>query len=70
MRCEDDLFFIPPQAVIGMTYTAVRVLDTTIWDTEDDNSPPEGDFDTFETALAHAENSIRELITAMGQLVP
>ena len=69
-RCKDNAFFIPPHAVIGMAYTAVQVLDTTIWDTEDDNSPPDDDFDTYETALAHAENAIRELITAMSHLVP
>ena len=56
-------------ALISPCYIAVRVLDIVVWDTEDENNPPEDGDETFEHALAHAEENVRDYIAGLEALL-
>ena len=63
---------IYPHMVYSPGYTAVRVLDTTLWDTEDEHddlSDKDDKDESVETALAHAEEVLADVSEALRAIM-
>lgn len=47
----------------------IEVLNECVWNTEDENSPPEDDWDNYDTILKHVEKNIETLKNELGELL-
>lgn len=58
-------FYPYPYIQYSPVYISIHIAEFVVWDDEDENDRPDSG-DTVETILAHIENNLQGLITALS----